>query len=1057
MEPADSPSLCIKLLGRFEVWREGTLLPAEAWPQAKTQALLKLLASERGRLFKRDEILEALFPDLDPEKAAQNLHGRLSELRRALEPRLKKGTDSQFILSQGKQGYCFSKDASCWIDTEVFERRCAQAQSAEQAGKWSEALEHYQTAIALYSGEYLPEDRYEEWAGTFRDRWRERYVNALSGLAECRARQGDYLQAIEDCKKAIEIKPTCENIYRQQMLLQYLTGQKSEALQTYQRCLRVLQEQLDVIPAQETQKLYEAISQDQVEGINGIYPRPAGVPASKHNLPNPVSSFIGREKERTKIKWELAQTRLLTLKGAGGSGKTRLALQVACELVKEYPHGVWWVELASLTDGVLVAQTVATTLGVKEEPKRPLIESLINYLKARNLLLVLDNCEHLIGACAAVVEKVLLACPQLQVLATSREPLGIVGETIWLVPALSLPESDNALPPTKILLQYEAVSLFVERAISHLPSFELHRENVSTVVQICRQLDGMPLAIELAAARVKLLSLEQIAERLSDRFRFLTGGGRTAQPRQQTLKAAIDWGFDLLSDQEKRLFSRLSVFVGGFSIEAAEGVCVDEQIDGGDSRIAPSAILDLIAQLVDKSFVVVERKGKETRYRLLETMRQYGSEKLSQSSECTEMAQRHACWFLALGEKAVPELNGPYQAEWFDRLEMEHDNLRTALRWFSQSASIEMGMRLALRLPRFWEVRGYWCEGQRWLHDFLEKDNNQMPSKTRAEALRGMGSFVRMQGDFSKARALYQEALALFRTLDDKRGIAHALGSLGTIAWEQGNYAESHQHHQESLRLKRELGDKSGIAATLSSLAVNAFEQGDYELARTHFSEALGINRELGDSNGVAANLGNLGVILQHQNDYVTARQHYEESLSIHRGLGNKRFIAISLHRLGSLAHMQQDYEASRALPPESLAIRQELGDATNSAWSHYHLGRAARCLKDFDVAQAHHRESLAHFQKLGVKQGILFNLRGMAALEVALGNYERALRIGAVSEHFRESVGFVFPPNEQAEFEQDLTETRAALGEEAFSKVWQEQQALTIEQAIEYALSEST
>ncbi|MBI1744913.1 tetratricopeptide repeat protein [Candidatus Acetothermia bacterium] len=1063
MNSENETGLRVRLFGRFEAWRNGVPIKPEAWTQSKTQALFKILITQRGQAFTQDQLIEALYPELDPQRAASNVHARLSELRRVLEPRLKKGSSSTFILNVGRQAYCFSQDVALWLDTEEFARRVEAGRAAEQVGRWAAALNSYQQALDLYQGDYLPEDLYEEWASAPRERWRDLSVNALVRLAECRARLGQYSEAIEACKKAIATKPTLESVYRQQMLYQFIVGQSTEALQIYQLCAKILKADLDVEPSAETKKLHEEISRGNVTGIEEVYPKPSTV-SVKHNLPSQVSSFIGREKEKIKIKWELAQTRLLTLTGAGGSGKTSLALQVASELLKEYPQGVWWVELAPLSDAALVAQAVATTLGVKEEPKRSLVESLTDFLRPQNLLLVIDNCEHLIKASAELIEKILLACPEVQVLATSREPLGILGETTWSMPTLSLPKPDEPLPPMKILLQYEGVSLFVERAIAHLPSFVLNYENAPTVVQICRQLDGMPLAIELAAARVKVLSAEPIAERLSDRFKLLTGGSRTAQPRQQTLKAAIDWGFDLLLDKEKTLFRRLSVFAGGFSIEVAEEVCTNIDLVGArsprpytETEIEKSEILDLLAQLVDKSFVFVERKDKQVRYRLLETMRQYSTERLSESGERTEIQHHHAIWCLTLAEKAALELNTPKQAEWFDRLEIEHDNLRIALGWFSESTNTEMGMRSALAIQRFWEVRGYWSEARFWLHHFLEKQEHQIAPPVRACALRAVGSFTRLQGDFSNAQALNQQALELSRQSGDKIGIAQALGNLGSFAWEQGNYAESQTYFEASLALSRELGDKSGIAGTLRNLAVNAFEQGDLEQARARFSEALALRRELGDTLNIAMTLGDLGVVIQHQNDFATARKHYEESLAIHRQMGFKRFVALSLHRLGSLAYMQADYERSRALHEESLAIRKELGDPTNCAWSLYHLGRAARGLKEFSVARAHYEESLRNFQKIGIKQGLLFNLRGLLTLETAQEKFEQAVRLAGASESFRESVGFVFPPNEQAEFEENIADIRAVLGEEAFSRLWAEGRAMTIEQVVAYALNSQT
>jgi len=395
------------------------------------------------------------------------------------------------------------------------------------------------------------------------------------------------------------------------------------------------------------------------------FPPLRSLDALPNNLPRQLTSFIGREREMAEVKRLLTTTRLLTLTGSGGCGKTRLALQVAADLVEEFANGVWLVELAALTDPALVPQAVASALGVREEPGRPLLATLSDYLKAKRLLLLLDNCEHLVAACAYLAEALLRACPHLRILATSREALNIAGETVWRVPSLSLPDLLH-LPSVEHLTQYEAVRLFIERALISRPDFVLTSQGAPSVAQVCHRLDGIPLAIELAAARVKVLSVEQIAARLDNRFRLLTSGSRTALPRQKTLRAAIDWSYDLLSETERMVLRRLSVFAGGWTLEAAEAICVGEGIEWHE-------VLDPLMQLVDKSLVMMEEQGGTVRYRLLETVRQYGRDKLPASGEADVVRGRHRDWYLALAERAEPELLGSNQAVWLERLETEHD------------------------------------------------------------------------------------------------------------------------------------------------------------------------------------------------------------------------------------------------------------------------------------------------------------------------------------------------------------------------------------------------
>ena len=439
---------------------------------------------------------------------------------------------------------------------------------------------------------------------------------------------------------------------------------------------------------QRPEQVYQLLHSD----LTSEFPPLKSLDTLRHNLPVQLTSFIGREREIEEVKKLLSSSRLVTLTGSGGCGKTRLSLQAAAELIEEYPEGLWLVELASLTDPGLVPQTLASVLGMREVPGRPLLETLSDYLKARNLLLVLDNCEHLVEACAELASSLLGACPNLKILATSREGLGVAGETTWNVPSLSMPEPQR-LPPMESLSQYEAVRLFIERAESVQPGFEVTDQNAPAVAQICHRLDGIPLAIELAAARVRVLSVEQINARLEDRFRLLTGGSRIAMPRQRTLRGAVEWSYELLSEPEHLLFNRLSVFTGGFILEAVETVCAGEGV-GADE------VLDLLSLLVDKSLVMVgEGVEGEVRYRLLETLRQYGRERLAAIGEADETLRRHAAFFFALAEEAGQVQSqtialGPQEAAWLDRLEQEHDNLRAALGWCVESGEAETGLRL---------------------------------------------------------------------------------------------------------------------------------------------------------------------------------------------------------------------------------------------------------------------------------------------------------------------------------------------------------------------------
>ncbi|MGH2389011.1 MAG: ATP-binding protein, partial [Chloroflexota bacterium] len=515
-------------------------------------------------------------------------------------------------------------------------------------------------------------------------------------------------------------------------------------------------------------------------------PAPRGIPAGsvvappprhalnpRHNLPRALSSLVGREAERREVPALLGEARLVTLTGSGGVGKTRLALAVAGELVDHYPDGVWLVELAAQAEPVLVPGAVAAALDVREEPGRLLTATLQDSLRDRRLLLVLDNCEHLVAACADLAAALLRACPGLRILATSREGLQVSGECLWRVPSLTVPDPGHPLPP-ELTGSYEAVRLFVARARERRSDFTLNSQNARAVAEICARLDGIPLAIELAAARVGSLAVEGVAARLDDRFRLLTGGPRTALPRQRTLRAALVWSYDLLSEQEQVLLDSLSVFVGGWTLQAAEAVCGVGGAEGerlGGSADLPDVgtweVLDLLDRLVNKSLVQAEeRAGGEVRYALLETVRQYGQERLSAAGDAEATRRRHLAYFLALAEEAAPRLTDPEQGVWLGRLEADHDNLRAALGWARDSGVAEPALRLAAALWRFWATRGYLSEGRGWLEAVLADSEQRWPT-ARAMALNGSGILAHHQGEYGRAETLHEESLALRRALED--------------------------------------------------------------------------------------------------------------------------------------------------------------------------------------------------------------------------------------------------------------------------------------------------
>jgi len=575
-----------------------------------------------------------------------------------------------------------------------------------------------------------------------------------------------------------------------------------------------------------------------------------------HNLPVQITSFIGREKEMAEIKQALGKYRLVTLTGSGGTGKTRLSLQVAADLLDQFADGVWFIELAPLTNADLIPQTFLSTLGIAEQQDHTALKSLTDFICEKKLLIVMDNCEHLIEASAKVADALLNSAPGITILATSREALGVKGEMAWYVPSLALPDV-RRLPNIEQLSYCEAVRLFMERAILVDPHFHMTHGTALAIAQVCVRLDGIPLAIELAAARVKSLSVDQIAARLDDRFRLLIGGARTALPRQQTLRATIDWSYNLLSEFECAVLERLSVFVGGWTIEAAEAI-------GTGGNVIKLDVLELLTNLVNKSLVVFN--PADERYGMLETVRQYAREKLVASGEASTYMSAHIEYFLKLAEEAESYQAGEEQVKWLNRLEAEHDNFRIALDWSLQEGKNEIALRIAGALGQFWWVHNHLREGREWLKR-AQWTTKGASNKAQAKALFWSGTLARQQGHYREAKEFTQDSLQLCRSLEDKEGTARALNSLGAVYYFEGDLAVAQKVFNEALAIRRELGDKSGIANALNNKAIVVQTQGNLAEASKLYVESLAICREVGEKWIMAHVLLNMGHVAYEQGD----------------------------------------------------------------------------------------------------------------------------------------------------------------------------------------------
>jgi len=632
-----------------------------------------------------------------------------------------------------------------------------------------------------------------------------------------------------------------------------------------------------------------------------------------NNLPVQLSSFVGREREMAEVKRLLASTRLLTLTGPGGTGKTRLSLQVAADLFDQFREGVWLVEFANINDGALVVETVAAALDLRQEADRPLATTLTGFLRNRQILLIFDNCEHVVAACASLAEMLLRSCPHLRILASSREPLGIAGETAWPLAPLSLPEhwrdltaDDDAV---ERLLQYEAVRLFIDRATIARPAFQPTKENVATIAQICWRLDGIALAIELAAARVRVLTLAQIVERLDDRFHLLTTGSRTAVPRQQTLRSLIDWSYDLLTEPERRLFRRLAVFARGRTLEAIEAVCASEGVGSWET-------VDLLTQLVDKSLVFVEKTPAHgARYFLLESIWDYADEKLREAGEADTFRERHLDYFLAYAERIEPDLRGPQQKAWLERVEFDDMNFR-----FAVKASLELpgqvakGLRLMTATQRFVEVRGLFKKAREHAAKLLTHPDAAPRDAIRARALAAAGRSAWVADDMAATLALHTEALEIFRELADTRGTAQALADLAFHAFDAGDLPRAHALIDEAAALAAPLGDPRLTALVQHVRGVLAAAESDFARALALDEESHALYRQVGDTWLAIIAAWGVGVNAAMLGRFETARTHLAECLQVGLDLGNRWGASYPIEALGFVAIAERKYDRAARL-----------------------------------------------------------------------------------------------------------------------------------------------
>lgn len=747
----------------------------------------------------------------------------------------------------------------------------------------------------------------------------------------------------------------------------------------------------------------ENVYQLVASGLEAVFPPLRTLDSHPNNLPLQLTSFIGRERELEEVKSKISASRLVSLIGPGGTGKSRLALQVAADLTDQFSQGVWFVDLGALTEPGLVPQSVATVLSIREEGQRPLMETLVDKIGDKVLLLVLDNCEHLIEACAHFADALLRVCPGLRILATSREALRVGGEIKNLVSPLEIPDPEH-LPTIEILSQYDAVRLFIERSVAVSPDFTVDNTNAPAVAQICYRLDGIPLALELAAARVGALSVDMILDRLGDRFRLLTKGERAVLPRHQTLGAVIDWSYDLLTEEERALFRRLGVFAGGWTLEAAESMCCGEGIEEWE-------ILELMTGLVDKSLVQIDQSQEDVRYRMLETVRQYAWQKISTANEIEGIRSQYIGYYLKLAEEGEKKSYWGGDTTQQKRLAMDFDNFRTALSWCFEDFETfgEQGLRLAGALWIVWWTFGFLNEGRDWLDRAI--NDSSISGVYRAKALTNLGCIAWQQGDYQIAGEYTEESITIYRDqeVEDRHGLANAIHIRGHVVFDQKDYSLARSLFEESLTGYRQLEDQENICLLVSDLGMVDYHEGDYQSAKMRFEECLGIAREREDLMNIAVNLLRIGDIARLERDYESAAAYYEESLEILRDMEWNLELASNLHKLGYIARFRGDFQKSAQLFTESLTMQQAMGN----------------------------------------KQGVIECLVGLAGLATVSGNPEEAVRLFAAAEESLAAIGAPLGPADIAELERDLVIAQDRLSADEFSLAWSMGTRFTMEQAI--------
>lgn len=1025
-----SAVLQVRLLGGLGLAWDGA--PLESVHSPRLQSLLGYLLLHRDTPRSRQHLAFLFFPDSNEAQARTNLRNLLHLLHHALP-------QADCFLEGDAQSVQWRADAPYTLDVTEFENAL---RAAAQAGTW-------QSAADLYRGDLLP-GCYDEWVLPERERLRLLYLDALEHACSESESARDLLAARKYAQLLLTADPLREETYRRLMRLSAVSGDRAGVVRFYNQCVNVLQREVAVEPSVETVAAYREFLEFRATPEP---PLPAGE-TKRDNLPLQLTRLIGRESDVRDAQALVNTHRLVTLVGAGGVGKTRLALAVAQELRDHFSNGVWWVDLAPLSNDALILQSIASALGVRESSGAPLLESLSTFLKGKSLLLVLDNCEHLIPSARGIAETLLRSSPQLRILATSRQTLRLKGEQVCQVHPLDVPrlhEPDGV----SVMMQYPAIQLFVDRACGAFASFALNQENANAVLQICQRLDGIPLALELAAARTNLLTPREIAARLGDTFLLLTHGDANALPHHQTLHATMEWSYATLSPREQTLFRRLSVFAGGFTVDAVESVCADGESAGSDDEISRSAILDLLSNLMDKSLVTSFSDDHTPRLRLLEPTRLYTREKLEQASESNSVRDRHLEFYVAYAEKSEPQLRGIEQDDWLDRLNEIHDNLRAAAEWAQSPERAEKGLRLVGALSCFFLLQGYWSEWRVRAEELLNLAQSAGKSLIRAKALIAVALLADNQGDMKGSIEYLNEAIAIAREHGPlgKPLLAWALTELSLYPF-ANKPSVIQDATAESWCLVQDLGDK-WITATWLHYKGHEFQaQNNFSMARILYQQSRELFLFVGDKRNAVLLFRDMAQLNFLEGDYSTARTQIEETLAFFRAHKDWKEVQKELRMLGEIAQVTGDYELAEEKYEASLALSREMGDEPHTGVVLSYLGMVALRHGDALRARTLFEEELKLAQETGITADVVKAVERFALLAAAQNQALHAAELLGYVEKQDQELAIPKKPTDASEYKEILAFIYSAADRKKIRAAWECGASMTKERAIELALS---